>query len=74
MTLSVGYDVDEDEMSVGIAIRNDAQSAELLLRVEEHLSKALRFIANGGEPYAKETEVSGFVSHEKCSGDQKKGK
>lgn len=74
MTLSVSYDADEDEMSVGIAIRNDASDPELLLRVEQHLSSSLRFIANGGEAFVKADEISGYIAHEKCSGDKQKGK
>jgi hypothetical protein len=72
VVLTLSYDHEDDEMSVGIAIRNDATNAELLLRMEQHISTSLRFIANGGEAWSKEEDVSGFIAHEKCSGDKKK--
>jgi hypothetical protein len=40
--------------------------------MEQHISTSLRFIANGGEAWSKEEDVSGFIAHEKCSGDKKK--
>lgn len=76
MNIVVSYDAEEDELTLGIALRKDVTNAELLLRVEQHIGKCLRLVANGGEPVMSDTDVVGYIEHENCVPvkEPKKGK
>lgn len=64
MELSVVYDADEDELMLGVASRKDVKDVELLLRIEEHIGKCLRYIANGGDPTEDTDDVNGYLAPE----------
>lgn len=64
LELSVVYDEVEDELMLGVASRKDVKDPELLLRIEQHIAKCLRYIANGGDPTDTTEDVEGYLANE----------